>query len=243
MKREAAVKPLGTYYKNSRKGTGLKGIPFTIWLYPNMVDVETLRKLAEDGLAEVTLRIQSGSEHIRREIFCRGETQRDILAAVSAVRKAGVAWVTCDFTLQHPFETTQDLQETYWLVKQLCPPFTLSLHRLSLRPGTNIAKLAIKQGYYTEKELAAMLDAPAEERLLSYWKRDGGIKNQLWYQLIFCLQFCILRRIVSRYESEPVKYRRRIRICYWLATLAFHIRRLRKRVWFVWRRIRMGAGA
>ena len=149
--------------------------------------------------------IQSGSEHIRKDVFHRYETQQDIIGATRAIRSAGVAWATYDFMLQHPFETTQDLQETYWLVKRLCPPFALQLHGLNFLPGTDIVNLAIEQNYFTQEELMSIMYAPMEEQFGTYWKRDGGAENRLWYQMIYCLQFRPLRRLMSGYEHEPVK--------------------------------------
>lgn len=214
------------------------GLPFTIWSHPKMVDTDMLRKFVSAGLTEVIMGIQSGCEHIRKDVFHRYETQQDIIGATRAIRSAGVTWATYDFMLQHPFETTQDLQETYWLVKRLCPPFALQLHGLNFLPGTDIVNLAIEQNYFTQEELMSIMYAPMEEQFGTYWKRDGGAENRLWYQMIYCLQFRPLRRLMSGYEHEPVKYRRRIQACYWAAGQAFRMRQLQKKAHFVWKSIK-----
>ena len=215
------------------------GLPFTIWSHPKIVDADMLRKLVSAGLTEVIMGIQSGSEHIRKDVFHRYETQQDIISATRTIRRAGVAWATYDFMLQHPFEMTQDLQETYWLVKRLYPPFALQLHGLNFLPGTDIVNLAIEQGYFTQKELTSIMYAPMEEQFGTYWKRDGGAENRLWYQMIYCLQFRPLRRLMSGYEHEPVKYRRRIQACYWAAVQAFRVRQMQKKAQLVWKSVHM----
>lgn len=211
------------------------GLPFTIWSHPKMVREETLKKLVPAGLTEVIMGIQSGSERVRRDVFHRYESQQEIIAATRAIRKAGVSWASYDFMLRHPFETTQDLQETYWLVKRLYPPFELQLHGLNFLPGTDIVAAAVEQGYYTEEEMENILYAPMEEQFAAYWTRDGCPENQLWYQMIYCLQFRFLRGWIAHYEHEPLCYKRRIRLCYWLATKLFRVRHLFKKAAMLWK--------
>ena len=211
------------------------GLPFTIWSHPKMVDEEMLKKLVPAGLTEVIMGIQSGSERIRRDVFHRYESQQEIIAATRAIRKAGVEWASYDFMLQHPFETTQDLQETYWLIKRLYPPFDLQLHGLNFLPGTDIVSLAVEQGYYTEEELEQIMYAPMEEQFGAYWTRDGCAENRLWYRMIYCLQFKWLRSWVARYEHEPLCYKRRIHVCYWIAAKLFGVRRLYKKGTMLWK--------
>lgn len=54
--------------------------------------------------------IQSGSEHIRRDIFHRYETQDDIINATRIIRESGVYWASYDFMLQHPFESIDEFK-------------------------------------------------------------------------------------------------------------------------------------
>ena len=128
-------------------------LPFTIWSHPKMVELEMLKKLKRVGLTEVIMGIQSGSERVRREVFHRYETQEDILRAISAIQEAGVFWGSFDLMLQHPFETIEDLKESYRLVQKFPGRYELQLHGLNFLPGTDIVDMAIQQGYYTPAEL------------------------------------------------------------------------------------------
>ena len=118
-------------------------LPFTIWSHPKMVELEMLKKLKQVGLTEVIMGIQSGSERVRREVFHRYETQEDILRAISAIQEAGVFWGSFDLMLQHPFETIEDLKESYRLVQKFPGRYELQLHGLNFLPGTDIVDMAI----------------------------------------------------------------------------------------------------
>lgn len=189
-------------------------MPFTIWSHPKMVDPDMLRKLKSVGLVEVIMGIQSGSPHIRKEVFHRYETQEDILKAVQAIRDAGIFWSSFDFMLQHPFETLEDLQATYQLVRQFPSPYELQLHGLNFLPGTDIVPMAVEQGYFTEEEMDGILYAPMEAQFDTYWRRETSRESQLWYQMIYCWQFPSLRAGLTAFEGDPLPHEAEIRRLY-----------------------------
>lgn len=194
-----------------------------------MINVNTLKKLVSAGLTEVIMGVQSGSPYIRRDIFHRYETQNDIIAAVSKIREAGVPGAVYDFMLQHPFETTETLKETFDLIWQFEPPFELQLHGLNFLPGTDIVPMAIDRGYLSKDEMDAVMYAPMQRQFDAYWRREGSLENQLWYKLIYCLQFQRLKRQAGIYASDPMKYREQIENMYGLASKLFKLRRLNKK--------------
>lgn len=181
-------------------------LPFTIWTHPKMVDADVLKKLVEVGLTEVIMGIQSGSEHIRRDIFHRYETQQDILNATKIIRESGVFWCSYDFMLQHPFETIDDLKESYWLAKKMYGPYELQLHGLNFLPGTDIVQMAIDAGIYTPEEMDTITFAPMDEQFGVYWQRETSRESDLWYKMLYCLQFKSMREKVESFESDPVAH-------------------------------------
>lgn len=185
-------------------------LPFTIWTHPKMVDAEVLRKLVQVGLTEVIMGIQSGSEHIRKNIFHRYETQQDILEATRIIRESGVFWCSYDFMLQHPFETIDDLKESYWLAKRMYGPYELQLHGLNFLPGTDIIQMAIDAGIYTQEEMDAIMFAPMDEQFGAYWRRETTRESDLWYKMLYCLQFKFLRKKVEAFEDNPVAHGKEI---------------------------------
>ena len=181
-------------------------LPFTIWSHPKMTDAEVTKKLVSVGLVEVIMGIQSGSEHIRKDIFHRYESQEDIIKATHTIRDAGVFWTNYDFMLRHPFETLEDLKKTYYLIKQLRTPFELQLHGLNFLPGTNIIPMAIEAGYYTKEEMDAVMYAPMEDQFGVFWHRDTTPESELWYRMCFCLQFKRLRKKIVKFEDNPLAH-------------------------------------
>ncbi len=204
-------------------------LPFTVWTHPKMVDAEVLKKLVQVGLTEVIMGIQSGSEHIRRDIFHRYESQRDILDATRIIRESGVFWCSYDFMLQHPFETIEDLKESYWLAKKMTGPYELQLHGLNFLPGTDIVQMAIDAGIYTKEEMDAILFAPMDEQFGTYWQRETSRESNLWYKMLYCLQFGSLRKAVESFESDPMEHGKEIDSLYDLAQKYSRIRYVYKK--------------
>ena len=214
-------------------------IPFTIWSHPKMVDLDMLKKLRRVGLTEVIMGIQSGSERVRRDIFHRYETQEDILRAVSAIQDAGVFWGSFDLMLQHPFETIEDLKESYYLVQKFPGRFELQLHGLNFLPGTDIVNMAIQQGYYTPAELERIMYAPMEEQFGAYWKREVSQESQLWYEMIYCWQFFCFRSRLRRWENAPKEHIMEIHRAYQQAERLARFRYIWKKGNVVFRRMAM----
>lgn len=214
-------------------------MPFTIWSHPKMVDPDMLRKLKAVGLVEVIMGIQSGSARIRRDVFHRYETQEDILKAVRAIREAGIFWSSFDFMLQHPFETLEDLQDTYRLVKQFPSPYELQLHGLNFLPGTDIVPMAVEQGYFTEKEMDEILYAPMEAQFDAYWQRETTLESQLWYQMIYCWQFAPLRARLESIGNDPLSHEKEIRRLYARGRRMAKVRYLYKKGRIVFKRFTM----
>lgn len=205
------------------------GLPFTIWAHPKTIDETVLRKLRRVGLTEVIMGIQSGSDRVRREIFHRYESREEIIQATETISRAGVPWVSYDFMLRHPFESLEDLKETYFLVKDLQPPFKLQLHGLNFLPGTDIVPLAIQRGIYTREELDRIMYAPMEEQFGAYWAQEDDLEHRLWYQLTFLWQWRGLRRRCLGYETDPLAHAKAIQRDYRLACRLDRLRELGKK--------------
>ena len=189
-------------------------LPFTIWSHPKMVDEEVLRKLKAVGLTEVIMGIQSGSPHIRKDVFHRYETNEDIIEATRIIHDAGVFWASYDFMLRHPFETLDTLKETYQLVKKMHGPFELQMHGLNFLPGTDIVPMAIDQGYLTAQEMDEIMYAPMEQQFGAYWFRENSTDSQLWYEMIYLLQFKSTRKKAEQWESDPAAHHQEVDALY-----------------------------
>lgn len=214
-------------------------LPFTIWSHPKKISGSELKKLVSAGLVEVIMGIQSGSESLRRSIFRRFETQQDIIDAARIIHESGVNWASYDFMLQHPFESVEDLKETYFLIEKLFPPFELQLHGLNFLPGADIADMAVKQGILTSGQMDAIMYAPMQKQFDTYWSRENKPLNRLWYRMIYCLQFPGTRKKIERYADDPAVHEAEIGDCYESCRKMHKIRHYRKKINVVLRRIRL----
>ena len=165
-------------------------LPFEIWGHPLKTDAYAVGKLAEAGLYKVVMGIQSGSASIRKDIFHRSETQENILNAAGVLSELKVPHIVYDFMLRHPFETEEDIRETYELCSKLTKPFELQLHGLYFLPGTDIIKIAVKKGIADPALPGEGCRASLGEQYKAYWKSDCNINMvNFWYSLIYISQF------------------------------------------------------
>lgn len=196
-----------------------------------------LKKLVDAGLTEVIMGIQSGSERVRRDVFHRYETQKDIIRATQLIQEAGVLWASYDFMLQHSFESIEDLKQTYFLVKELYQPFELQLHGLNFSPGTDIVDLAISEGIVSKERMDEIMYAPMSEQFHAYWKQETDPLSQLWYRMIYCLQFPKLRSKIEQFENDPAAHKEAIDALYKKATQRFKMRHYWKKISIVLKRV------
>ena len=205
-------------------------LPFAIWSHPQMVSANTLKKLVAVGLREVTMGIQSGSTHIRKDIFHRYEKQENIIKAAKILKESGVRWISYDFMLQHPFESIEDLRESFDILKHFQTPFELQLHGLNFLPGTDIVPLAVEKGVLSEEELDKIMYASMAEQFGAYWKRDNESLSQLLYELIFCQQFKPLRNKASKMAADPLKHQKQIHSLYKFGRQLYRSRHLARKI-------------
>jgi anaerobic magnesium-protoporphyrin IX monomethyl ester cyclase len=166
------------------------GLPFEIWAHPLMVSDRTISTLVDAGLYKVVMGIQSGSPRIRRDIFHRKETQEDILAAAKILSANRVPQVVYDFILRHPFESEDDIKETYKLCSTLERPFELQLHGLNFFPGADITRMAEKKGISVMNDPGSDQGSRIRDIYKSYWGLKSGNKMMnYWYSLIYLSQF------------------------------------------------------
>jgi len=180
--------------------------PFSIWTHPKMTDPEVMKKLVSVGLVQVIMGIQTGSERIRKEVFHRYESSDDIVSATEKITAAGVRFASYDFMLQHPFETLEDLKDSYYLGKRLKTPYVLQLHGLNFLPGTDIVQMAIEQGYYTKEQMDEIMFGSMEQQFGTFWHRDNGRESDLWYKMLYCLQYKSIRPKIESFEADPMAH-------------------------------------
>jgi len=180
-------------------------LPFEIWIHPLTVNRDTIRKLVGAGLFKAVMGIQSGSPKVRKEIFHRPETQEDIISASRILKECKVPQVIYDFILQHPFETEEDIRESYILCTKLEPPFELQLHALNYFPGTDISEMTVEKGIMNRGQLEEIMCSPMDEQYKKYWMQNNkSPRSSFWYSLIYLSQFKPTRPL-SRFMADKYK--------------------------------------
>lgn len=181
------------------------GLPFNIWGHPLKIKENVIKHLVDAGLHQIVVGIQSGSYHVRKHIFNRPETQEQIIHSSEILAKYKVPVVIYDFMLQHPFETLDDLKETYKLCTKLAKPFKLQLHGLNFLPGTDIVEMAVRDGHLTKEELEKIMYSSIQNQYDMYWgpaAMNIMHNNQVWIALIYLTQFKKLGLLVRRLQRK-----------------------------------------
>ena len=186
--------------------------PFEVWGHPRFTYSKNMELLVDAGLSKIVIGVQSGSPDVRKNIYKRNETQEHILECARILSDAKVPVVIYDFILDHPFETSKDLEETLQLCRSLKKPFTLQLHGLSFLPGTDIEDIAIEKGVKTREEIEREQSRSLSEqyRAMVWWRIGKGLTGDsekiFWHSLIFISQFKHGERIIKRaLKNEKLK--------------------------------------
>jgi anaerobic magnesium-protoporphyrin IX monomethyl ester cyclase len=127
------------------------GIPYFAWVYPNTIDHEIARLLAESGCDAVEMGIQSGAEHLRKEILHRKTRDEQIVEAMEVLRAAGIR-TTVDVIIGLPTETKADLDATVRLLAR-GRPWHIYAFWLRYYPSTEILSIAKERKLLTPEQI------------------------------------------------------------------------------------------
>ncbi len=127
------------------------GIPYFAWVYPNTIDEEMARLLAESGCDSVEMGIQSGAEHLRKEVLHRRTKDEQIVTAMKALRKFKIR-TTVDIIIGLPTETKADLDATVSLLAN-GRPWHLYAFWLRYYPSTEILSIAKERKLLTPEQI------------------------------------------------------------------------------------------
>ena len=127
------------------------GIPYFAWVYPNTIDEEIAQLLAESGCDAVEMGIQSGAEHLRKEILHRNTKDNQIISAMRALRKNKIR-TTVDVIIGLPSETKADLDSTVALLAE-GNPWHIYAFWLRYYPSTEILSMAKERGLLNAEQL------------------------------------------------------------------------------------------
>jgi len=123
-------------------------IPFSINARAETVNSTVLQQLAKAGCRHVIYGVESGSEHVRREILKRNISNEKMIQAFTWTKQFGML-ATANYMLGLPGETEQDIQQTLDLHEQLKPD-DFGYFVFYPYPGTELFSLCKEKQYLPE---------------------------------------------------------------------------------------------
>ncbi len=210
---------LGDFLPRYKKEIGL---PFSCFIYPDLLDAKTAGLLKEAGCFKVQLGVQTFDEGRRLETLKRPSLNAKIAGAIDLLRSAGI-YTVCDSILGLPGDTKEDFEALAGFYAGHTPDQN-EVFFLKYYPGTELTLKAAAEGLLKPEEAAAVdegegpsgiISRPGADRpeLNGFFKvlltlplipaglRKSFVKNQA---LIKFLPSNILLRIAARLLRRPL---------------------------------------
>jgi radical SAM superfamily enzyme YgiQ (UPF0313 family) len=106
---------------------------------------DKMKILKDCGLISVQIGIQTGSEHINRQIYNRQISNEAVLEVAKSLHELGLA-VKYDCIFNNPYETQEDIKQTIRMFLKFPKPFFVQGYNLIFYPGTQITERALSDG-------------------------------------------------------------------------------------------------
>jgi len=137
------------------------GLPLEVLSIPRSVSEYKLRLLFQAGLTKIGIGIQSGSKRIRRGLYHRPESLKDLFSADECIKRVATEMkqqitVRYDLILDNPWEDEQDIEASIRLAIRLLTSnynrihCELDLFSLTFYPGTDLYEKARREGIITD---------------------------------------------------------------------------------------------
>jgi len=134
------------------------GLPFGIAVSANTYRKEKVEILLDSGLKVIQLGVQSGSQRTLDEVYNRKikiSKTKDVVQQMASYHKTHGLDVLLDFIIDNPYETRDDIIQTYKFILDLPLHVRINIFFLAFFPGTPIYNRALRDGIikpYNEKE-------------------------------------------------------------------------------------------
>ena len=126
------------------------GLPFFITSSANTYRQKKINILLDAGLRAFQLGVQSGSERILREVFNRKisiQKTQEVARKIDGYRRSHGVGLLLDFIIDTPYETSDDVIETYRYIVDAPRCARINIFLLQFFPGTPIYERAIRDGF------------------------------------------------------------------------------------------------
>ncbi len=132
------------------------GLPFGAAASARTYKKGKMEILLDHGLTTFNIGVQSGSQRVLDEVYNRKISvakTREVISEIAPYTRTRDLTVIVDFIIDNPYETTDDIVQTYNFLLDLPPRFKPNLFFLSFYPGTPIYERAIKDGFTKESDV------------------------------------------------------------------------------------------
>ena len=129
------------------------GIPFGLAASTRTYKTHKMEILLDHGLKAFNIGIQSGSQRGSDEIYNRKISlakTREVIKEIAPYSDTRGLSIIVDFIIDNPYETRDEIIETYSYLLNLPPRLKPNLFYLSIYPGTPIYERAMKDGFIKE---------------------------------------------------------------------------------------------
>jgi radical SAM superfamily enzyme YgiQ (UPF0313 family) len=124
--------------------------PFAVCLSANAYRREKLDILLDAGLKIAQIGVQSGSQRVLDEVYDRGvrvDKARQVIAEAAPLLAARGGLALCDFIIDNPYETDDDVLATYRFLVDLPHEAFTEIFALVFLPGTPLYDRALADGH------------------------------------------------------------------------------------------------
>jgi radical SAM superfamily enzyme YgiQ (UPF0313 family) len=198
-------KQLEDFAKKYKKKVGL---PFGIAVSANTYRKEKMEILLDSGLKAVQMGVQSGSERVLDEVYnrkIRVSKTREVVHQIVTYQKTYGLDFLIDFIIDNPYETPDDIIQTYQYLLNLPLHVRINIFFLAFFPGTPIYDRALKDG----------IIKPFSEKTFRFYTRSHIIyqKNYETFLILLVrylrshslLRRCIPQFVLRALGSRPVR--------------------------------------
>lgn len=165
------------------------GLPFGVAVSANTYDREKMELLLEGGLRFIQMGVQSGSQRILDEVYDRDiriSKTKDVVRQIAPYHRTHGLDFLLDFIVDNPYETGDDIIETYRYLVDLPLQVMVNIFFLAFFPGTPIYERALRDGVIR----------PFDEKAFRFY-----IKSKVQYQKNYETFLILLERYLRRRSS------------------------------------------
>lgn len=137
-------------------------LPFVIETNPKTVTCEKVKILKEMNCVSVSMAIETGDTHLRRNVLKRVDSERDIFRAFKLFKDAGIR-TSCFLMLGIPFETRETYNKTIEIVRKADVQYP-NIFFFYPFEGTMLRQIAIENRFFNPTDEAKRIyrrDVPA----------------------------------------------------------------------------------